>query len=163
MPNMIKIGKIVSTHGIKGELKIISDQEQIKNILIPGNILRINSKEYVLNTYRHHKIYELITLQGFNNINQVLPWKGQAVYCKREELGLNQDEFLTSDLIGMRIQDQLGKCGKVVGVRVIHENNRLLEVLVDQKKEYIPLQKEFIRNIDFERQKIEIESQKGLW
>ena len=159
------LGKIVNTHGIKGEIRILSDFEKKDRIFQPGKRLYIgpSRQEVIITSYRHHKMYDMVTLEGYTDINQVLPWKGQAVYCKREELGLNQDEFLMSDLIGMRIQDQLGKCGKVVGVRVIHENNRLLEVLVDQKKEYIPLQKEFIRNIDFEHQKIEIESQKGLW
>lgn len=158
MPNMIKIGKIVSTHGIKGELKIISDQEQIKNILIPGNILRINSKEYVLNTYRHHKIYELITLQGFNNINQVLPLINKDVYIKREDIKVN--DYLLDDLLNFEVFFQ----GKLVGkvVNIIRNKQNILLQINHEKTFYIPHVSEFIEQVDLKNKKIIVKNIEGL-
>lgn len=158
MPNMINIGKIVSTHGIKGELKIISDQEQIKNILIPGNILRINSKEYVLNTYRHHKIYELITLQGFNNINQVLPLINKDVYIKREDIKVN--DYLLDDLLNFEVFFQ----GKLVGkvVNIIRNKQNILLQIKHEKTFYIPHVSEFIEQVDLKNEKIIVKNIEGL-
>ena len=158
MPNMINIGKIVSTHGIKGELKIISDQEQIKNILIPGNILRINSKEYVLNTYRHHKIYELITLQGFNNINQVLPLINKDVYIKREDIKVN--DYLLDDLLNFEVFFQ----GKLVGkvVNIIRNKQNILLQIKHEKTFYIPHVSEFIEQVDLQNEKIIVKNIEGL-
>ena len=53
----IYVGTIVSTHGIKGEIRIISKLEQSlkEKVFKVGNSILINDKEYKLRSYRRHK------------------------------------------------------------------------------------------------------------
>ena len=81
MMDYIYIGKIVNTHGIKGELRIKSDFERKNIVFRPGFVLYIG-KGYVpekISSYRKHKDYDMVTFEGYNNINQVLNYKQRNV------------------------------------------------------------------------------------
>ena len=82
---MIYIGKIVSTHGIKGELRIISDFEYKDKVFIVGNKLIINDNTYKIRSYRKHKNFDMVTLNDYKDINEVLFLLKSKVYFKEEE------------------------------------------------------------------------------
>ena len=67
----VLIGKLVNTHGLKGEVRILSDFKYKDKIFIPGMKIYIgkNKEKQVINSYRKHKIFDMITLLGFNDIN----------------------------------------------------------------------------------------------
>ena len=114
----IYIGKIVSTHGIKGEVKIISDFFEKDKIFKKGFKLYITPlyHEEVINTYRVHKNYDLVTFNGYNDINEILKYIGMGVYIKRSDLALKEDEYLLSDFIGHAAHDNNKLLGKVSGI-----------------------------------------------
>ena len=89
--NYLYLGKIVNTHGIKGEIRIISNFERKDLVFNPNFKIYIgdDKEEKVINTYRHHKNFEMITLKGINDINDVLKYKGLDVYIKRDDLKLD--------------------------------------------------------------------------
>ena len=51
-----------------------------------------NKIEEEINTYRQHKNFDMITLLGYNNINEVLKYKGENVYILESDLNLNDNE-----------------------------------------------------------------------
>ena len=59
---MYYIGKIVNTHGIKGEVKIISNIKHKDLIFKKGNIVIIENEKLTINSYRTHKNFDMITL-----------------------------------------------------------------------------------------------------
>ena len=81
---MIYVGKIVNTHGIKGELRILSNFKYKNEIFKINNFLYIDNIKYQIRTYRKHKNYDMVTLNDYNNINDVLFLKGKQVYSLRE-------------------------------------------------------------------------------
>ncbi len=91
---MIKIGKYVNTHGIKGEIRILSDFSRKDLLFIKGFKIYIKNKEFIINSYRKHKQYDMVTLVGINNINDIIELKGSDVYIKREDI----DSFIDEDL-----------------------------------------------------------------
>ena len=103
--NLIYIGKIVNTHGIKGEVRLLSNFEEKDLIFKEGFKVYIGSmnEEETINTYRHHKQFEMISFKGINDINLVLKYKGKKVYINKDDLNLKDDEYLLEDLIGMKI------------------------------------------------------------
>ena len=103
MEDLIKIGKIVSTHGIKGELKIISEFPYKDKVFIIGNNLYIDNNIYEIKSYRHHKNYEMVTLNDYTNINEVLFLLQKNVYLKKEDLYLSEKEILDEDLITYKV------------------------------------------------------------
>ena len=147
----IYIGKIVSTHGIKGELKIISDFFEKDKIFKKGFKLYLTPlyHEEVINTYRVHKNYDMVTFNGYNDINEILKYIGMGVYIKRSDLDLKEDEYLLSDLIGYAVYDNNKLLGKVSGINF--NNNVLLKI---DDIFYIPFIDEFIENVDVKTKKI---------
>ena len=101
--DLVLCGKVVNTHGIKGELKLLSDFEYKNRIFKEGKKIYIDSQEYTITSYRFHKIFDMITLEGFTDINEVLFLKGKKVYCKKEDLDLKDKEYLIQDLIGIEV------------------------------------------------------------
>ena len=68
MDNKVYVGKIVSTHGIKGEIRILSDFDYKEKVFKVGNKLIIENKEYTIKSYRKHKNYDMVTFIDRNHI-----------------------------------------------------------------------------------------------
>lgn len=68
----VYIGKIVSTHGIKSEVKILSDFQFKDKVFKVGNSLIIDDENYTIRSYRVHKGYDMVTLNNYDNINDIL-------------------------------------------------------------------------------------------
>ena len=158
----IYIGTIISTHGIKGELKIKSNFEYKDKVFIKGFNLYLgeNKTKEIINTYRYHKIYDMVTFEGYNNINEVLKYLKQKVYIKREDLNIEKD-YVLDDLINLKVYEQDEYLGTI---KDIYDNNgnTLLECIKDNKSFYIPYNSNFIKNVDTKSGKIIVSNAKDL-
>lgn len=159
--NYICIGEIVNTHGIKGELRIVSDIEYKDYIFQKGVHLYIGKEriEETIATYRYHKIYDMVTLEGLQDINDVLGYKGEKVYINRD--AFNFPSFLKEDLIGLDVLSN-GYQGKVTSI-LKSKAHDILVIEKENQKHLVPYVDELIENIDFENKKIEITDMKGLF
>ena len=157
----ISVGKIVNTHGIKGELRILSDFELKNQVFIIGKNIYIGDsyiKEEIA-SYRKHKEFDMITLKNYNNINQVLKYLKKKVYVKREDL--NIDKYLMTDLIGLDVYLKEQKIGKIIDF-VYNGSNKLL-VVEGLKKFYIPMVEDFVNKVDINNCKVDVtDNVKGL-
>lgn len=153
---MIKIGKMTNTHGLKGEIRILS-HFKYKNIVFKvGNIIYINNEKLEITSYRVHKEYDMVTLKGYNNIDNVLKFKGKSVYIDENDYVF--PGILNENLIGLDVYDSNKFIGKVTDV--ITNGSQELIVIQKNSKEYlIPYVDEFIKNIN---DKIEVKLIKGL-
>ena len=136
---MLKIGKYVNTHGIKGEIRILSDFSRKDLIFIPNFKIYIDNKEYIIKTYRKHKNYDMITLEGINNINDIIDLKGSSVYINRDDI----KEFIDEDLYDYKIVYK-DKEYKIIDI-LISKGNKIL--VLDNNK-MIPYVSDFIIKID---------------
>lgn len=160
--NYVLIGKIVNTHGIKGELRLLSNFEKKDKALkkdIPIYIGKEKRRE-VINSYRPHKCFDMITLKGYNNINDVLNFKNQLVYVERESLNLNEEEYLYQDLIGLSVYETAEKLGKVT--EIVYNKSNILLAIAGEINFYIPLKGNFIKKVDLKKKRIEVVNAKGL-
>lgn len=161
----IYIGNIVNTHGIKGEIRIISYFEHKDKVFIPNNYIYIgdNLERYQITSYRRHKNYDMITLDGYNNINQVLPLLKQKVYIKRDELSLNDNEYCYNELIGFDVFVGEVKQGLVKDVYLIDQVRRIMEIDTKKNIVKIPVHNDFIKKVDIKNKKIILEVPEGLF
>lgn len=162
MNNYVNIGKIVNTHGIKGELRILSDFDKKELVFKNGFNIYIGPSyiKETINTYRVHKSFDMVTLIGYDNINEVLKYKGLDVYINRDDLNLNNSDYIMSDLIDMEIIDNNIPLGKVVDF-VYNKPNTLL-VVEGSTKFYIPLVDEYIIKVDLNNKQIITKNVKDL-
>lgn len=141
----VYIGKVVNTHGIKGEFRIKSDFELKSRVFLIGKNVFIDNAFYKIASYRVHKGYDMITVEGLNDINQVLSFKNKSVFVERESLELKDNEYLIEDYIGCDVVLNCETVGKVVNYS--GGINPLLEVKGD-KHFFIPLKAMFIVRFD---------------
>lgn len=157
--DLVYIGKIVNTHGIKGELRIRSDFEKKELVFFPGNKIIIDKTEHTIRTYRYHKVFDMITIDELDNINDVLCFVGKKVYVSRDSLKLMNNEYLLSDLIGLNVIFNDTVYGMVCDYS--NDKNPLIKVKYE-KNYYIPINNEYIKNVDLENKKIIVENIEGL-
>ena len=110
---LINIGKIIGVFGIKGELKVLSDFIDKEKVLLPDKVIYIgtNRIKEVIKTHRIHQNYDLITLENYININEILKYKGLSIYVKRNTL---DRKYFLNDLIGMNVIDNNITYGKII-------------------------------------------------
>ena len=158
----IYLGKIVNTHGIKGEVRIISNFRYKSRVFVKGFTIYIGKKKdkEVIDSYRVHKNYDMIVMKGYANINEVLKYKGEAVYIKKDDLKLERGEVLDEDLIGMKVLMNGEEKGKVF--KVLREKQDRLVVVNDRGKYYIPYVKGVVKEINLKEGSI-LEDISGLF
>ena len=164
MDEFIYVGKIVNTHGLKGEVRILSDFEKKDKVFVPGMTIYIGRKKEkeIINSYRHHKVFEMITMKGYSDINEIIRYKGLYVYVKKEDLNLTEKEYLESDLIDLDVLVDDKVIGKITDVRD-SGNNKFLVIKTDDKEVFVPLQNEFVSDVNLKEKLVVIKPIKGMF
>ncbi len=157
----VLIGKLVNTHGLKGEVRILSDFRYKDKVFIPGMKIYIGKEKHEekIVSYRHHKIFEMIMMDGYNDIDQVLKYKGDYVFVNKEDIKLGENEYLDEDIIGLKVIVGSTTIGLVK--RIENHNGNLL-LLTDNGK-LIPYNFGVIKNIDLVNKTIFVEDIPGLF
>lgn len=156
--NKILVGKVVNTHGIKGEIRIRSNFKYKDRVFVVGNYINILDKDYKITSYRYHKVFDMVKLEGFNDINDVLFMKGKDVYFDKDKLNLDSNEVLDDDLINYKVkyEDKIGTIKEIMDIN----GNRVIRVELD--REYlIPYNDEFVK-INNKEKEIEIKIIEGM-
>ena len=154
----IYIGKIVNTHGVKGELRIRSNFEFKDRVFKVNNKLIIDDKEYNIRSYRKHKTFDMVCLDEYNNINDVLFLVGNKVYFDKEKLDLNNNEEIDKDLLEYTVIIN-NNSGKVIEI-MDTGSNKVLRIQAD--REYlVPYNEKFVI-IDRNKKEININLIDGM-
>ena len=100
---LLECGKIVNTHGIRGELKVDNYCDdgffkKIKTVLIGGT-------EYKIKAVRNHGAFVLLTLEGIETVEQAMLLKNKAITIPRADLKLKKGEYLYQDIYGFDVYD----------------------------------------------------------
>ena len=157
----VYIGKIVSTHGIKGELRILSDFEFKDKVFIVGNRLINDDKDYIIKSYRVHKKFDMVTLNDYKDINEVLFLLKKKVYCFKKDISLSDQEILDEDLISFEVISEDGKKGYIQEIFMASESNKILRVVFD-KEVLIPFFSPMVQKIDKNQKQIYVKLLDGM-
>ena len=154
---MICIGKVTNTHGIKGEIRILSNFKYKTEIFQKNNNIYINDEKLIIKTYRTHKKYDMLMLDGYNDINEVLKFKGLKVYIDEHEY--NFSGVLNESLIGLKVYNDNKYIGTILNVEE-NAGKELLVIKNNDKEFLIPYVDEFVKNIS--KDKMEVKLIKGF-
>lgn len=157
----ILVGKIINTHGIKGELKLLSDFDKLDRLCKIDFPIYIDEQKYLIKNYRYHKNCLLITLDNYTNINEVLFLVGKNVYVERTDLDLKKDEYLLSDLIGASVYDNEVLLGTVSEI-IISKMYPIIRITKGEKSFLVPLIEKYIKSFDEERKIIQTNEAKSF-
>ncbi|GAE24226.1 16S rRNA processing protein RimM [Halalkalibacter wakoensis JCM 9140] len=170
MSEWYKVGKIVNTHGVKGEIRVISSTDFADDRYAVGTKLMIqgeNNKQQtvVVRHHRKHKNFDLLQLEGYHSINDVEPFKGSTLYVSEEYLEeLEENEFYYHEIIGCTVvteaEENLGK------VKEIFETGANDVWVVQRagggKDLLLPYIEDVVKEIDIENKVIRIHLLEGL-
>lgn len=158
----IYIGDIVNTHGLKGELRIISDFKYKEEVFKPGFKIYVGrqKEELEIKTYRQHKNYDMVTLVDVNGIEEAIAYKGDSAYIDRNSLKV--DGYFDEDLIGLKAYTDDKFVGEVVDI-LKNKANDILVINLEEKRYLVPNHPEFISKVDLMEQRIDINNIKGLF
>ena len=162
MNEYVKIGRTSRPHGIKGEIRLISDFELKKTVFVPGFKVYFtdNYEEFTITGYRPHKHFDMITLEGITDINQILKYRKVPVYVKRCDLALKENNYLIQDLYHMAVYENHEFIGKIDDI-VYNKANILLKVY-GVKYFYIPYNDQYIISVDLNKKIIKVKGAKEL-
>ncbi len=169
MGNKIKIGKIVNTQGLRGELKIypltdyIERFEEIDYVYLEGE----QNIKLIIEAIRFKKNLIIVKFRDLNNIDAVEKYKDKSIFIDEKQLReLPDDSYYIFDLIGIEVYDEnnnyIGILKDVIqnaaqDTYVIENNND------EQAKNFmIPAVREFIKNIDIENKKMIVKLIEGM-
>ncbi len=116
MEKWFNVGKIVNTHGIKGEVRVISRTDFADERYKIGNTLYIfmdNALEPIevkVKSHRVHKSFDLLSFEGYDNINLVEKFKGALLKVPESQLGeLEEGEYYFHEIIGCTVVTENGE------------------------------------------------------
>ncbi len=154
----INVGKIYTTHGLKGELKVKSDFKFKDKIYIKGMRFYIGSKKelFILNNYRKQNEFDLLMFDLLDDIDKVIKYRGTFLYVDRKDIQI--DTYLNEDLKNFEVIFNNNIIGKVNDIIDAGNGNEI--ICLDNIK--IPKKDNFIEKIDIENKKILVKNIEGL-
>lgn len=156
---LISVGKIISTHGIKGELKIwINSDLSIKKDLLNKKIF-LKDKSNSIEVYCVEKFYisnnkHILKLKDINNINTALTYKDWEVYFLKED-----DLFeLYTSLIDFHVLFENSSYGKVIDVMYNGAQDLVKVFNNDNQSIWVPCVDRFVEKVDYESKTITLKN-----
>ncbi len=162
----LEAGKIVGTHGLKGELRVDPwcDSAQalagLKNLYLENGARRM---EVV--SARVHKTQLLLQLKGIDSIEQADALRGKILCIDRTDLPLEEGRYFVQDLIGLNVfnADSFIYYGKLTDVLYTGAND-VYQITSESKKDYlIPAIQDVIINVNIPEGKMLIRPMRGIF
>lgn len=163
----LKVGNIINTFGIRGELKIDSytdfPEERFK---ADKTLYILFNNQYVpvtVKSYRVHKGFVLLLLKNLENINFVEKYKGSDLFVSKNDLHqLKDGQFYFFQLVDCDVIHNEQSIGKVIDVEAGYQT--VLRIKAGKKEVLIPYVERFIKQVDIESKKIYVDLIEGmLW
>ncbi|MFD1705859.1 ribosome maturation factor RimM [Siminovitchia sediminis] len=170
MENWFNVGKIVNTHGIRGEVRVISMTDFPDERYIPGNTLYLflpNKQEptpLTVKSHRKHKNFDLLAFEGYDDVNEVEKWKTAMLKVHREQLSeLPEGEYYFYEIIGCRVITEQGEnIGIVKEILTPGANDVWVVEDKNGKDQLIPYIPDIVKKVSVAEKKIIIDPMEGL-
>ncbi len=162
----VLIGKIINTHGIKGEVKIfpytddINNFSYLKTIYLDENL----TDKYEIIKNRVSKNVIISKLKNVDDMNEAEKLKDRYIYVKRDSLQqLEEGTYYINDILGFCVKtidnEILGTLNYVFNSGA----NDVYEVKTKNDKFiYLPAIKDVIKKVDIDKKEIIVKLMDGL-
>ena len=162
MPEFIEIGKIINTHGLKGEIKISPWCDGIE-VFLHLDKLYISDKEYRLISVREHKNSFLAVLDTVDTIEKAEKLKNKIIKARTDDMPeLKENTYYIRDLIGLSVYENDRLLGKIYDCFPTGSNDVYAVKSNDGKEILIPAIKQVVKKIDINNGRMEVLLMEGL-
>ncbi|AVI93968.1 Ribosome maturation factor RimM [Oenococcus oeni] len=160
----LRIGRVINTHGIAGELKIDFNTDFPEQRFAKNSELLIAGEKLVVQSSRPFKQFWLVKFSDHENINLVEKYKGEDIFInERKEPRLSEGEFLVSQIIGLKVIDEKGNSiGKIADSFHTGANDVWTIKKSNGKEILIPYIDQVVKKVDLQNSTVTIELLEGL-
>ena len=167
MEQMLQVGILSSTHGVRGEMKVFPTTDdaarfkKLKSVLLDtGSGL----KEMQIEGVKFFKQFVILKFKDHDSINDIERYKGHSIYVTRENaVRLKKDEYFIADLIDMKVVEEDGnELGILSDVLETGANDVYVVELKNGKEGLFPAIPDCIKNVDVENKRLTVHVMKGL-
>ena len=153
----IEAGEIVTTHGIKGEVKVLPWLDSPED-LCDFDRCRIDGKEFEIEQCRVQKTCNLVKLSGIDTMEAAQAMRGKTIELYREDI--DDEVIFAAELIGMEVFCDGEMIGKIKEVLDYPGNS--VYVIKGAREYMIPAVKEFILSTDMEKNEMQVKLIEGM-
>ncbi len=165
-----QVGKIVNTHGIRGEVKVIATTDFPEERFKPGNKLYAfeqnasTGTELTIQKSRRHKQFIMLAFEGYDNINLVEKFKGDDLKVSADQQEeLEDGSYYYHQIIGLDVVDENGNSLGEIKEILSPGANDVWVVKRKQKNDLLlPVIDEVIKDVDLAAGKVHVELLEGL-
>jgi len=159
---MIKIGRIVNAHGIRGEVRV-QPRDGDPYFLTEFETFYLNGQPIVPTAVHVHKSLVLMKFPGVDDMNAALTYKDKDLFIRRDDAELPEGECFDDELLGMEVYDTAN--GTLLGELVRVDPYPAHKVYtVKGKKEYLipAVRGAFIESVDLDANRMEVHVWEGM-
>ena len=166
MEDLLKVGVITTTHGVRGEVKVFPTTDAERFMELEYVILDTGrgKRELTIQNVKFFKNLVILKFEGIDNINDIEKYKGKELWVPREEAQeLDEDEYYIGDLIGMDVLLEDGtRFGSLKDVMETGANDVYVVETEEGKEVLLPAIHDCIMDVDIEKNAMTIHLMKGL-
>lgn len=167
MEDLLQVGIIASTHGVRGEVKVYPTTDDPRRFRRLKEVVLDTGKEKMnleIEGVKFFKQFVILKFKGLDNINDIEKYRQKSLYVTRKNaVRLQRDEYFIVDLIGLKVQDEDGKeLGTVKDVIETGANDVYEVEMADGKSLLLPAIKQCILNVDVENGTMQVHVLEGL-
>lgn len=167
MVDLLKVGVITSTHGIKGEVKVYPTTDDSMRFKKCKELILDYNKEHCILKVESVKFFKnkvILKFEGIDNINDVEKYKGSELFVTRENaIKLSKDEYFIADLIGLKVVEEDGEeLGILTDVMETGANDVYVVRMKEDKELLLPAIKDCILEVNTEEGFIRVHVMEGL-
>ena len=167
MENLLQVGVISSTHGVRGEVKVFPTTDDVKRFKKLKEVLLDTGKEHILlqiETVKFFKQFAILKFKDYDSINEIEKYKGKSLFVTRENaVKLKKDEYFIADLIGMHVINEDGTfTGTLKDVIETGANDVYVVLCEDGREVLIPAIKDCILSVSIDENIMKVHLLDGL-
>lgn len=168
--DLLQVGAITQTHGIRGEVKVFPLTDDVKRFK-KGILLFLGTEEQQTQTQlevegvKFFKQYVILKFKGYDNINDIERFVRKNLYVTRDHaVSLEEDEYFIADLIGMEVfADKDEKIGVLRDVIQTGANDVYVVEQTDGREVLLPAIRECVLQIDIKHRRMLVHKMAGLF
>lgn len=167
MENLLQVGVITTTHGVRGEVKVFPTTDDAARFKKLKQVILDTGKEHLALEIAGVKFFKnmvILKFKGYDNINDVETWRQRDLLITRDQaVELKEDEYFITDLIGLTVvNEEEAVLGRVKDVLETGANDVYVVELTGGKELLLPAIKDCILNVDLEGGRMKVHVLDGL-
>lgn len=167
MEDLLQVGIISSTHGVRGEVKVFPTTDDVNRFNKLKEIILDTGKEHItleIQGVKFFKKFAILKFKDIDSINDIEKYKGKSLFVTRQNaIKLKKDEYFITDLIGLKVVDEEDKAlGTLKDVLETGANDVYIIEMQNGRELLLPAIKQCVLQVDMDSRIMKVHILEGL-